>query len=261
MIDIAACKLSEGNWGDDISRNIAEWISGDEVRVTSPVETHEYPERIFHTTTGSILGWLKPENVNIWGVGFIKTRNKFTGKPLSIKAVRGPLSRNMLLAYGYECPAVYGDPALLIPKYYNPTVKVQYKLGVIPHSVDQKSKFLDIFKDRSDIKIIDITHGKNCDNNLRFIREVLSCEKIISSSLHGVVIGDAYGIPSRWIELSNNVHGYGFKFRDYLLSVGRDVEDRLIFDKGITVKKIMSGFKAYKIKIDLDKLLEACPYK
>ena len=58
--------------------------------------------------------------------------------PQKVLAVRGPLSRNYLLENGVDCPDVYGDPALLFPKYYKPHIYKKYKLGIIAENLGIK---------------------------------------------------------------------------------------------------------------------------
>jgi pyruvyltransferase len=53
---------------------------------------------------------------------------------------------------------------------------------------------------------------------------IMSCRRIISSALHGLVIADAYGIPSAWLSSDSGAGGSRpsggeFKFYDYMLSV------------------------------------------
>jgi exopolysaccharide biosynthesis predicted pyruvyltransferase EpsI len=49
--------------------------------------------------------------------------------------------------------------------------------------------------------------------------EFLQCERIISSSLHGVIIAHTYEIPAVWQKFSDNVFGDDIKYQDYLESV------------------------------------------
>ncbi len=51
--------------------------------------------------------------------------------------------------------------------------------------------------------------------------EISACARILSSSLHGLVVADSYGIPNARLVLSNQIIGGDFKFRDYALGIGR----------------------------------------
>jgi pyruvyltransferase len=179
-------------------------------------------------------------------------------KPKKVYAVRGPLTRNLLLKQGIECPEIYGDPALLFPRFYNPTIEKKYKLGIIPHYVDSNSDWIKSIK-RDDVKVLDI-----CMETHEFVDALKECENIISSSLHGVIAADAYGIPNMWMTIngSKDVYGGGFKFRDYFASVKRDVKcfeaiDSIPLDLDNVIKEI----PPHKIEIDLDMLYDACPFK
>jgi pyruvyltransferase len=140
--------------------------------------------------------------------------------------------------------------------FYKPSKKKKYKLGIIPHYVDKENVFFNKLKNNPDILIIDIEGGIK-----KVVDEICSCELIASSSLHGIIVADAYGIPSTWIKFSDNVMGSGFKFRDYFASVGRKDNAPLTIDKKSTIKKILEGYSDYELDIDLDKLLGACPFK
>ena len=260
MVNIVHWKCRRNNWGDAIAEYIAEQISGQSVKWFhgEDIKTNE----LRYTCTGSINQWLRSDNTVIWGTGFISEISRLHIKPAGITAVRGPLTREKFIKFGYlNCPEVYGDPALLLPRFYNPNIKKKYKVGIIPHYVDAAHPWLNKFKDNPNIKIIDVTNRPEEMKNHRFINEVLQCEHILSSSLHGIIIGDAYGIPSTWIKFSDNVVGKGFKFRDYFMSVNRLDREPFIIQNNSMISQIIKSQKPYKINIDLNTLIEACPFK
>ena len=240
----------KSNWGDELNKTLVSYLSGHEVQYGVHDEKH-------YLCIGSILR-LANENSIVWGSGFIKENEEAAGEGLFL-AVRGPLSRQKLLDQGFKCPEIYGDPALLLPRIYNPLKNKQYKVGIIPHYIDQDNKWLDQFKDDPSINIIDILDPTVCN----FVDEIKKCEIILSSSLHGIVCGDAYGVPSYWIKLSNKVIGKGFNFKDYFLSVKRNDKKPIIIKKNTKLDSVINHrlIKDYKIDIDLDLLYKVCPFK
>jgi len=242
------------NWGDAINPVICELISGLEVN-----HIHSKDENALqrHYCIGSILDHPSSTNFEIWGSGFISKRSKLKFKPNKIHAVRGPLTRNLLLKQGYDCPEIYGDPALLYPQFYKPVIEKEFKFGIIPHYADQNHPWLKQFENNPEVNIINIL----TNNTNNFVDEVNKCEVILSSSLHGIICGDSYNIPSYWIELSNKVIGKGFKFRDYFGSVGRENVQAIMPKKRCDIADISSQFDKYTINIDTNKLYESCPFK
>lgn len=251
MIKITYCKDGTNNWGDYIAPVLVKYLSGEE---TSFVKSEGFTDEddVF-AVVGSILSWQQKPNLQVWGPGFMCDGQSMLVKPKKVYAVRGPLTRELLLKQGVECPEVYGDPALLLPKFYFPKVEKKYKLGIIPHYVDKDHNWLK--KIDSNVKIIDI-----CNETYKFIDELLECEMILSSSLHGVIAADAYGIPNMWIKMSDKVGGNGFKFKDYFMSVGREYKCYLINDDS-NLQDVVSEIPEYKFEIDLDLLISSCPFK
>jgi pyruvyltransferase len=182
---------------------------------------------------------------------------RFKTLPKTVHAVRGPLTRDLIIKQGVSCPEVYGDPGLLVSEIYNPNFEKKYKLGIIPHYVDKGNENVIYLKEKypDEVLIIDIQ-----DSFENVIDNVNRCEMIASSSLHGVITADAYGIPSLWIKLSENVNGGNFKYRDYMLSIGRKQMNPIVFDKEYRLLDFIKEFEEYNINIDLDKLLEVCPF-
>ncbi|WP_193315051.1 polysaccharide pyruvyl transferase family protein [Poseidonibacter ostreae] len=204
---------------------------------------------------GSLLASTR-KNTIVWGAGFMDQRSKCFEKPKKIYAVRGPKTRKILLENNIDCPEVYGDPALLLPRVYNPKIKKCYKYGIIPHYVDADNPFLEKIENRKDVLIIDILN----ENPFNTVDEILSCENIISSSLHGIIVADAYNIPSLWIEFSDKVIGSGFKFYDYFESVKKNVSSSFRIDAKTEFIELIENINSEKIDIDLDKLIKSCPF-
>jgi len=198
---------------------------------------------------GSIMRVIKPGDT-ILGSGVMRETDEFPqAKDCRFLAVRGKLSREILMRDGAKVPAVYGDPAILLPLMYKPEVKKTHKVGIIPHFVDKREvtreKALEL-AGTDDYKLIDIFLPWE-----QFVDEVLTCERVVSSSLHGIVIAETYGIPAAWTVLSSRVIGDGFKFRDYLTGTGRKPQAPGAFPAipEATLKKLQDGLIAALQKV------------
>jgi pyruvyltransferase len=158
---------------------------------------------------GSILHEAKSGDV-VWGSGAIRDEYLELSN-VRILALRGP--RTLKIAKEPSGVAL-GDPAILMPHIYRPVEIDRMEIGIIPHYVD---KLPDGNLGRN-VRLIDVTEL----DWRRTIDQIASCDIILSSSLHGLIVAEAYGIPSVWVRLSNRVVGQGFKFLDYYESTGRE---------------------------------------
>ena len=235
------------NWGDDLNPYLYEKITG---KVPDFVHLNENVKK--HMMIGSILGVAKSNSI-VWGSGAMFANDSLP-RGVDVRAVRGPLSRKIVMSSGIKCPEVYGDPALLMSRYYQPKIEKKYKLGIIPHYVDKQ--LVRIPEESKDVLIINI--GCGIEN---LVDHVLSCEHIISSSLHGLIVADAYDVPNGWVEFSNNISGSGYKFQDYLMSVGVKPYTPLNLKSAgiLNINSIIDSIPSYDVDIDLDKLMDSCP--
>ncbi len=216
-------------------------------------------------------------NSIVWGSGFLsdddalgllhwgKARNECLRPPLKVLAVRGPLTREKLRCMGVPCPHVFGDPALLMPMFYAPPRRKEYQLGVVPHWTERGLPAVQKLQREEGVKLIDTVFSRfSCSDHaryFRFIDDICSCERIVSSSLHGIVTADAYGIPANWIRLTHARDGEVFKYRDYFAAAGRARCEAIPVTEDTTYKALRQVFPAYTLKLDVSALWDVCPFR
>ena len=82
------------------------------------------------------------KNVTIYGSGIKNPSIRLIGKPQKIYSVRGPKTREILLENHIDCPPNYGDPALLLPMFYHPSISKKYEFGFIPNEATSEADLL-----------------------------------------------------------------------------------------------------------------------
>lgn len=198
-----------GNFGDEITRLIIERIFH-RTCVWAPMESCKI------IGAGSLLQDVVVETKNnnpyIWGTGFIEDGARtIDGQRFRILGVRGELSKKRIA--NYDGPIFLGDPGLLASRAVRASQK-KYILGIIPHYVDKNNSTIDDirkkFENPEDVIVIDAT--SDCEDVLR---QISACSFILSSSLHGLIVADSYGVPNSHLVLSNQVRGGDYKFIDY----------------------------------------------
>jgi len=244
------------NWGDKLNPYMAERISG--CPVIHRADVYPFPSRSVHYWIGSHLATACSDpNAVVWGAGFISADVPIRGRPREIHAVRGWLSNERLIKAGLSAPDVVGDAALLLPRLYQPSNTLERRsLGIIPHCYEWNDPFFVNARGWEDSRIIDI-----CGDIENVVEQIVSCDRIISSSLHGIICADAYNVSSLWLHASDKPKGDGFKFRDYFSSVSRP-DNKPIIVNGKTPRELLEDqFFDYSIDIDLDSLWRVCPLR
>ena len=244
------------NFGDNITPYLLS-----KVNKLNAIRVGKHFKKTNYVMAGSIINRVNNKSI-VFGTGIIRENDKIIERPKKVLAVRGPLTRRYLLSKGIDCPDVYGDPGLLLPVFYKPSVTKKFPIGLIPHYADKKV----VSSIGADIKIIDVFN-----NVEEVVDEICSCDIVVSSSLHGIIIAHAYGIPALWVKLSDDLVGDGIKFLDYYNSVGiknispievknHDIDFDLLT---ALIKKNSDRLLPEKEKIDvmLKKLLDVYPFK
>jgi hypothetical protein len=257
---IPAFWYSSNNFGDSLTHYLIKKISG---RTPILVAIDDPCEKVM--VTGSILN-NEAVNAIVWGCGLAFSTDTVPEKK-QILAVRGKLTGEILKKQGTQFNEVYGDPCLLLPRIYDVNVPKRWTLGILPHYVDTKLVYDKLGLNDSElgmhgIKILDIM--SDVEN---VIQQVKSCEKVISSTLHGLIVCHAYGIPCEWVKFSDNIGGDDFKYLDYFSSINSDKKsffdlrgDKLQME---TLRALAnySDMKAPLLDIDLNALWNCCPFR
>lgn len=196
------------NFGDHLANCITTKVAAD--RNLFLDEAGLKPRRLF--SIGSVLHFATDGDV-IWGSGVNGKvpieLHRF--RDLDVRAVRGPLTRDFLRDRGIAVPDIMGDPALLLPRLMASRFSRRGGggIGIVPNLNDMAT----------------LTGDPRLISPLwpwaDVVAAICRCDFIVSSSLHGIVIAEAFGIPCRWLRVSENEAR--FKFDDYALGTGRSV--------------------------------------
>lgn len=265
------------NFGDELSPYVVSKITGRKVKYATQEETSLY-------AVGSILNYdvLRGNNI-IWGAGTLTAnalkllpkifpvnrnipkaiRRIFCRKSLKadVRAVRGRLTRKYLIESGVECPEVYGDPAIVLGRYFQPDVYPIYDVGIILHHSQEKA-FGQLDFNKFSMRRISVK-CPSVESVETTISEICHCKKIFTSSLHGLIVAQVYGVPAQWIQIKGaRIHNDPFhKFYDYFSGVGLPLERPSL----LSVERIgeLKDYMPKKVIINdkcIDSILSAFPY-
>lgn len=174
---------------------------------------------------GSIVQGLdiNHKKAKVWGSGIISANNhlavanKLKKAQLDyVYACRGELTKKFFSNYNFELSGILGDPGLLFGNLYNPKKTNSYKYAIIPHYIHYQ-----FFKD---LNIENCVVVNVRDELTRVLDQIASAEKVISTSMHGLIIAQTYNIP--WLHLYINdgrlLVGEEFKFEDFFSILERE---------------------------------------
>lgn len=249
------------NFGDLLGPMLIDYLGG-----SSAINVRSFPssEPALYSV-GSVVGHLTGPGATIWGAGVIgelsapKVAELATRRPAAITAVRGALTRRELTQrLGWDVPEVYGDPALLLPRFYapRPAPESAGKIVLVPH---YKHKHLFEHLDDDHVFVLDVQQGPEV-----VIDQIAAASHCISSSLHGLVIAQAYGVPWTWLRLADlQLHGDRFKFEDFFTVLDRDQVSELdVTSADAPALDVVAAARAATLptsSFDADQLMDAFP--
>lgn len=190
--------------------------------------------------------------LHAWGSGYMNSKGMaYWPQRLTVHAVRGPLSLDKIGLLNIPM----GDPALLLPLIWPKPAKTTAPVSVIPHFITHA----DFVR----------SHSSSLPKNWRIIdllgdpktitEHIASSDVVVSSSLHGLIVADAYGVPSVWMEGDRRIKGDGFKFQDYIGFRGQPIAGPISYSD--ILHRFPEPTAAVVPSSDTqDKLLQAMPF-
>ena len=209
-----------GNFGDALSPEIVRLLSEREVGYAPR-------QRADLIAIGSILegvearGWrrrlrLDFSPIRVWGSGFVDDGAPGAHKLFEFHLVRGPRTRRRI---DPSETLPMGDPGLIADALLGDPPEKRHRWGVVPHLSHRDRPEIDRFvAETAGARRIDLR-----GDPIAILREIAACERVVSSSLHGLIAADAFHIPNHRLKFDPPLRGDDYKFFDYFESVGREI--------------------------------------
>ncbi|MBO5408580.1 MAG: polysaccharide pyruvyl transferase family protein [Clostridia bacterium] len=244
------------NFGDAVNPYILENIFGRKSVLAAPCDADLF-------MIGSILGKILVRKssifkrlkmafsspLTIWSSGFIRddVAGKCLSRNLNVCALRGELSLKLLEKIsGQKFSPVLGDGGLLIAQLIKELPEKKYPVGIFPHFADENRPEIALLQKKIPGSVVISPLG----DPLECARKIAECETVISSSLHGLIASDSFGIPNRQIVISSNIKGGLFKYNDYYSAYktqARPLVCNDVINNGINADIIRAD---YRISVD-----------
>lgn len=217
MGDLLNVAIIERLFGYKVHRHT--FLTGELSAIGSGLGQFTLRDNPFVAMAERISGFLFP-TVTIWGTGFVCYKQKdtpFYRRNMKFAAVRGELSKKRvenILGRKMDIPT--GDAGILASYLLPEPVEKKYSVGIIAHYKEQDEPiFQQLMNAYPNSLFIDVRQTPDA-----VIHQIASCECIISSSLHGLIIADSLYVPNIHIKVSDKLLGDGFKFDDYYSAYG-----------------------------------------
>ncbi len=206
------------NFGDMLSKPILDKLLNKNLEVTNSV-----PFDPHYLGIGSIAGHSNKYSIVIGsGIGSVKQN---LNEQATYVAVRGPYTACKV--FKRKENIIQGDPAFLLSYFYPQFFlkSKEHKVSIVPHYVDYELA-KELYPNHNIIDVIN-------DDPFKVLQKICQSEYIISSSLHGLIAAQSYGIPCSWVRMSNNLFGDDIKFHDTFASLNSSIQKGRVFQKQV----------------------------
>jgi len=217
------------NFGDDLT----PWLLPN----YGVLPIHRVASRAGLAGVGSILEFLPADwNGVVWGSGLMR------GEPHPLKnarmlAVRGHLTRELV---GAPDDVALGDPGILVGRL-RPRPERRWDVALVPHGHHRSHAPFLALAEAAGYRVRVVNVHQTAE---RVVREIGASRAVVTTSLHGLVTADAYGIPAVWTTLEPQLSGGAFKFHDYESVITPGATRFMRFDPGMSLTDVLASASA-----------------
>lgn len=186
------------NFGDLLTPLLLKELANIEVEWAAPKEAELIA--VGSIATHIPRGW----DGIVFGTGKPRQNERIDLSKATVLALRGQLTA---AGSGARPGYILGDPGLLVSMLDGIKVSEEIPVGLVAHWEDRN------LGKRWKGELIDVE-----GDPLEVIRQIAACKRVVSSSLHGIIVADAFGKERRW---ERSARATPFKFADYGTVVGR----------------------------------------
>jgi|TARA_E500000305_G_C4013599_1_gene234220 succinoglycan biosynthesis protein ExoV len=248
---------NEGNFGDDLNAWLWPKLLPGIIQGTAKHGDEYYEENNREAALlygiGTILDQRIPplpmKFIAGSGVGYFSPPT--IDEKYNIYFVRGPQTAEKL---GIDPTKALTDPAILLREFIPEAEKI-HEVSLIMHCDTAKSGYWKNIANDLGIHHID----PRAKDPLIVINDLLASKYVITESLHGAIIADAYGIP--WRPINTMPHINQFKWHDWCQSINVVYEPAnlvSIFDdrRSTTTKTLLNKGKSFLARQQLKRLIK-----
>ncbi len=210
------------NFGDALSALVVAHVSGREV-------AHAGPMGCELLAIGSLIQVMRRKYQTaprdgrrpvIWGAGLLHPVPRDFLAHVDVALLRGPVTAALL---GVDTRR-FGDPGLLADRVIGPAPERQDRIALVPHHSMKEDPALRLLA--AEEPAIDLIDPGT--DTVEVCRRIASARHVIAASLHGLIVADAFGVPSTWLVPGEQNH---LKYHDYAASVGRAMVNPILIEE------------------------------
>jgi hypothetical protein len=207
---------------------------------------------------GAILHWATAKS-HVWGTGMTAPDLGSGGlRAERVWALRGKLTHANLARQLVGLRDVpLGDPGYLVGRCIAALMPARapiHQLGIVPHFKDRNHPAIGHLRCQDGVVVLG-----GWDPDPAFFKQMMACEAIASSSLHGLIFAEAAGIPNTWVDFASEGTTSTFKYHDWFSLAKKPPQHPLRLTASPDAANIIASCALHEMAVDENALRRAVP--